>query len=707
VSIIQSEKMKITGYTPYANMIIMALIVCLLIHYNLLSPAVYGLDADDNSSINYERENLKFDAIESVNGTGFTNVRQSMDNSESAILYIRKMGSGSYSSSGISEYNSVNESEENDDQDSEISEDDFFDGYPDYNLISLKNANHSAAYTRTSLSLPHQRTLHFDARWSDVTIGSSIESDTSFLDCIRYATKINKTANLIIDDTDAHFESAAKFRGTADIRYQSQISNYHEIYSGTVEVSHDISSNESVSSATGLGFADIDKKISRNGVLRTYEKGSGNFSLDEIINPEEDYIAMNLKVAYLPANLDVNAKNSLNISAKWRAGLITKEKDVGQISERFTNLVAMKKNTTIPRLVSVQTEADFSGKGEFMMSAENLTSIEEYTGNYTIRRNATIEIFPIYRKPHISVTEIAHLDSIGCRIATYNITVLNDGNKEVGPIYVHDTFPVGTSFIESSAMPIAKTSRHANWSIDHLLSGESTSIELVLGIESRVEKLTNRVKATGYYLDEEDELLSTKSQYNSTIRVNPSACNYSAVSVLMRATKDPAYPSRINYSVTIQNNRASRLNLDLTCMLPSGAMLLDTPEKPEKIEANNLTWSFYLESGKRKTISYKVDAKGCGIILSRAIIQAKSEDGKVQFAGGSNITVFVRNSKDIFVERVIDDWLPGGLIELPGTIYGNTPCPCALNPNETRIAPLPKVELVHANRGYDPDLSCC
>jgi hypothetical protein len=100
----------------------------------------------------------------------------------------------------------------------------------------------------------------------------------------------------------------------------------------------------------------------------------------------------------------------------------------------------------------------------------------------------------------------------------------------------------------------------------------------------------------------------------------------------MRANKDSSYPSRINYSVTVQNNRASRLNLDL--------MLLDTPEKPEKIEANNLTWSFYLGSGKRKTISYKVDAKECGLIQIRAIIRAKSEDGKVQFAGKTNITVF-------------------------------------------------------------------
>ncbi|MCX6678585.1 MAG: hypothetical protein NTU95_11680 [Methanothrix sp.] len=681
----------------------MAVIVCLLIHYD----NVYGLDADEDSSINYERENLKFDAIESVNGTGFTNVRQHMENSQSATLSIRKMGSGSYSSSGVSEYNSVNESEEPDDQESAISEDALFDGYPDYNLISLKSANQSAAYTRTTLSLPHQRYLNFDARWSDVTSGSSIEADTSFLDCIRYATEINKTDNLILDDSDAHFESDAKFRGTADIRYRSQISNYLERYSGTVEVSHDISSNESVSSATGLGFADIDKMISRKGVQRTYEKGSGHFTIDEIIKPENDYLAKNLTVVYLPVNLDVNAKNSLNMSAEWREGLISQEKDVGHISERFTDLKEMQKNTIIPRLVSVQTQADFSGKGEFRMSAENLTSIEEYTGNYTIRRNATIKIFPRYRKPHISVTETAHLDSIGCRIATYNITVLNDGNKEVGPIYVHDAFPAGTSFIESSVKPIAKTSRHANWSIDYLLSGESTSIELVLGIERRVEKLTNRVKATGYYLDNDNDMLSTTSHYNSSIHINPSACNYSAVSVLMRAARYTAYPSRINYSVTVQNNAASSMNLDLTCELPSGAMLLDTPEKPEKIEANNLTWSFYLGLGKRKTISYKVDAKDSGRIVSRAIFSAKSEDGKEQFAGETNITVLVQKPKDIFVERVVDDWLPGGLIELPGTIYGNTPCPCALNPNETRIAPLPIVELVHGNRGYTDELSCC
>jgi hypothetical protein len=200
---------------------------------------------------------------------------------------------------------------------------------------------------------------------------------------------------------------------------------------------------------------------------------------------------------------------------------------------------------------------------------------------------------------------------------------------------------------------------------------------------------------------------STASHYNSTIRVNPNACNYSAISVLMGSTEDTVYPSQINYSVAVQNNAASSMNLDLTCELPSGAKLLDTSEKPEKIEKKNLTWSFNLGSGKRETISYKVDANDSGFIVSRAIFRAKLEDGKEQFAGETNITVLVPKPKDIFVERVIDDWLPGGLIELPGTIYGYTPCPCVLNSNETRITPLPTVELVYANRGYRPDLSCC
>jgi hypothetical protein len=285
--------------------------------------------------------------------------------------------------------------------------------------------------------------------------------------------------------------------------------------------------------------------------------------------------------------------------------------------------------------------------------------------------------------------------------------VINDGNKEVGPISVHDAFPPGIAFISSSEEPTELTSRHAKWSIDYLLPDESKSIELVLGSERQVEKLTNRVKAKGYYLDKEDMMHHTISQYNSTIHVNPSACNFGAVSVLMGAAMNSAYTSQVNYSVTVQNNASSSMNLDLTCMLPSGARLLDAPEKPEKIEENNLTWFFDLGSGKRKTISYKVDAKECGMIMSKAVFRANSEDGKEKFAGEANITVLVPKPKDIFAERVIEDWLPGDLIELPGTIYGNTPCPCALNPNGTGIAPLPAVELVYPNRGYQSDLSCC
>ncbi len=668
---------------------------------------VYGLSEDDDPSINYERENVKFEVIESVNGTGFANSRLHMENPQSAILSSHKMGSGSYSSNSTLEYNSVNESDDSDDQENASENDDFFDGYSDDNLISLKSGNLSVTYAQTSLSLP-RRNLDFDAKWSDVTNGSSIESDTSFLDSFRYVTKINKTDNLILDDTDAHIESEAGFRGTADIRYQSQISNYIESYIGAVEISRDISADKFVSSAKGLGFADIDRTISKSGLQRTYEKGSGRFSLDEIIEPEEDYIARNLTVAYLPVNISISAKNPQNLKVEWSEGLTSQEKDVGQIIERFTGIKTMWKSTIISQPASVQTEAGFSGKGGFGTSSDNFTTIEEYTGNYTIKRNVTVEVLPRYRKPHIYVTEAGHLDSIGCKIVRYNITILNDGNKEVGPIDVTDAFPAGTYFIKSSGEPIKLTSHHAKWSIDSpLLSGESISIELVLGIEREVEKITNRVTATAYYSDKKDMMHHTASQHNSSIDVNPGACNFAPVSILMSATNNITNSSRINYSVTIQNNATNSMGIDLTCMIPSGAMLLKASEKPAKVEANNLTWSFDLASGKSKNISYEVDPKESRFTFSRATFRARSEDGKEQFTGEANITLSVPEPTGIFVERVIDDWLPGGLIEVPETTNESVSCPCVFDPNETRTTSLPTVKMVYANRGYNDELSCC
>jgi uncharacterized repeat protein (TIGR01451 family) len=694
----------------YANLIRLVIIACLLIHFNFAGFSMEffqdGLSENEDSSINYERENVKFDTIENVYGTGFSNIRQHMENPQSAILSSHIMGSGLYSSNSTLEYNSVNENEETDDQENASENDDFFDGYSDDNLISLKSENLSVTYAQTSLSLL-RRNLDFDAKWSDVTSGSSIESNTSFQDSLLHTTKIDKTDNLILDDTDAHIESETGFRGTADIWYRSQISDYRERYAGAAEISRDISADKFVSSVKGLGFADIKRMINKKGIQRTYAKGNGRFSLDEIIEPEEDYIARNLTVAYFPVNISIGAKNPQKLQIEWSDELMSQEKDVGLVSERFTGMKEMQKSTIILKPASVQTEASFSGKGEFATSSENFTTIEEYTGNYTIKRNVTIEVFPRYKKPHIYITESGHLDSIGCSIVKYNITVLNDGNKEVGPIDVTDAFPAGTYFIKSSTEPIKLTSHHAKWSIDSLLSGESISIELVLGIEREIEKITNRVTATAYYSDKKDMMHHTASQHNSSIDVNPGACNFAPVSILMKATNNITNSSWINYSVTIQNNATNPMGIDLACTLPSGAKLLNASEKPEKVEENNLTWSFELGPGMSKNISYEVDPKDSRFTFGKATFRARSEDGKEQFEGEANITLSVPQPKDIFVERVIDDWLPGGLIELPGTTNESVSCPCVLNSNETRITSLPTVKMVYANRGYKDELSCC
>ena len=58
----------------------------------------------------------------------------------------------------------------------------------------------------------------------------------------------------------------------------------------------------------------------------------------------------------------------------------------------------------------------------------------------------------------------------------YTITLENDGNRALGPIYVKDFFPEGAMFIDSSLRPSELTHARAEWTLTHLSIGDRSSI---------------------------------------------------------------------------------------------------------------------------------------------------------------------------------------------------------------------------------------
>ena len=410
-----------------------------------------GAEAQESPGFIYSKQGIKFLESESANGKGFANIRRHIVNPEGDSLSSTVHGSGSYSSEKDTEFYSINTSNNITDG-SEEDEDyldknaPFFYSYPGYDSLASKNDTLLTSYSGTSFPLPLQRSLNFASTWSDVTHAAGKQADISFLASYRYATKLDKSSSLVVDSSNLYVNFESDFLGAADIRYKSEFSNYMDRYIGTFRVNEDATSDKAIFSSNGSGFADIAKRINKEGIARSYEQGSGELNLEEQIEPEDNYLAKNINLTYKPVKFDLGSGKSLNHSLKWNEGISSQEEDRGRVSEKFTSLDKLQKDSIISDITQIQTEAKFTGKGEFSVDSKNITDEQEYTGNYSIRRNVSIVRYPRYNKAHIKAIEEVYFDPANCNVVNYVIILTNDGVGDLWPIFVKNTFPLGTTY---------------------------------------------------------------------------------------------------------------------------------------------------------------------------------------------------------------------------------------------------------------------
>jgi hypothetical protein len=323
-----------------------------------------------------------------------------------------------------------------------------------------------------------------------------------------------------------------------------------------------------------------------------------------------------------------------------------------------------------------------------------------------VARKVSIVQLPKYDKPHVTVTKQLYIDPANCKVADYNIILTNDGNTALGPVFIRDTFPTGTSFLGSSRPPIELTTRIANWSIENLYPGEIEQIRLRLKIEKEVDKLTNRVRATAYYLAS-NKLSRTTSNYNSTVLLDKNICRPGKLSVATTSTLDKKGTGIIRFRSTVENLAEYNVSVNLTSYLPEGASFLNSTPKTKTIGDGNVTWSFKLATGKKRSITYYVQYNESGLIESRAVAHAVSAEGYENLTAETIASVLIPEPKAIYVDRIIDDWLPEDLSEPLLPACGSDDGQCLLVPSEdTNLYPA-LIRMVPPSPGYSSELSCC
>lgn len=268
-------------------------------------------------------------------------------------------------------------------------------------------------------------------------------------------------------------------------------------------------------STSGIGFVSTSKRIGDG--QKTYEYGTGSYYSEEIIETDTNYIAKDLSVIHSQMNLTLTRDVHINSSLRWKEGVWSRVRNKSFIGEEYTGIDYLDKESEVRGLNEMETESNFSGNARYRAILRDEVDIDEqYEGDFAVHRKTVITGIQKYDSPHLNVTKTGEIDLLNgsersC-IVRYTITLENDGNRALGPIYVKDFFPEGAKFMGSSLRPSELTPFRAEWTLTHLAIGDRSSITLRLEVATCPDDvIVNRAEASGGVNNGDDWITDSSS----------------------------------------------------------------------------------------------------------------------------------------------------------------------------------------------------
>jgi len=254
-------------------------------------------------------------------------------------------------------------------------------------------------------------------------------------------------------------------------------------------------------SSSGRGYVARDAAI---GPQRSYEWGSGEYRSNESMDSVSGSSTKELEASFQNLSLPLSAYTDLNISQKWFEGMISRTES-SLISEEHSHASRLNMSAVSSSPRERESESSFSGRSRLQAAylgsssgnrSLELAAEEILMGDYLVKRKIILSGAARYDHPHL------YLRKDGWKVedvARYTITLCNDGNAALGPIFLQDLFPPGARFINSTLQPSRLDGNSSNWTILHLAIGASLSIGLNLDVESCQSDIINRAAAVGSY----------------------------------------------------------------------------------------------------------------------------------------------------------------------------------------------------------------
>jgi uncharacterized repeat protein (TIGR01451 family) len=169
------------------------------------------------------------------------------------------------------------------------------------------------------------------------------------------------------------------------------------------------------------------------------------------------------------------------------------------IGEQFSSAECLQKKTIFGSLKDLESEASFSGMSRFRAfygqnQSRKMDIDESLIGDFLVNRKVLLAGVSRYSEPHLNVTKKGWLQD---DVASYAITIINDGNMALSPVLVNDSFPTGAQFLNSSLMPLRQDPNSTSWALPYLSVGESVRIDINLDVKRCEPNFINQVEAAG------------------------------------------------------------------------------------------------------------------------------------------------------------------------------------------------------------------
>lgn len=371
-----------------------------------------------------------------------------------------------------------------------------------------------AEHHPVNLSLPGSCTKNVSCVWHEDVRAKNGVTNTSLRESYRYSARLEDESLFDLDENQSTMKANSSFEGMAHmgmlklphcVKGRSRGAYSEEDYAGAFNLSESIRDFgqgwRMERSASGLGFISRD---GRDTLQRSYESGSGEYQVDERMDSISGLLEKELDARHRCMSLNVTGRTSLNISQGWSEGMISRT-NRSLISEEYFGASRLNMSAVSPSPGERKSESSFSGMAKFRTAYKEDTASDEgleldeeeiLIGDYELKRRIILAGTAMYDGPHIS------LRKDGRRFkdeGSYIITICNNGNCALGPIFLHDLFPEGAGFINATLRPNEIENNSTSWTLLHLAIGDTLRIGINLDLDKCEGDIINRAVVVGNY----------------------------------------------------------------------------------------------------------------------------------------------------------------------------------------------------------------